>query len=197
MVPDHQSRYPCRSPYAVSDRLGLPSICTYSDTICYNYSTSGSTDSPEDFSIHSTFSTTLDEAHFYQTQATIEHRGARAMPLVKSIISAVNGSSLIPASAHLDQVVNIVDKLTEILTNVRMDCDPAMFYNQMRIWFSGGKLVYDLEDGGSSEEEWMRSSAAQSLIVQALDAFLGIEPLTHKPQENTTFNCPMDQRWHS
>jgi len=109
---------------------------------------------------------------------------------MKSILSAVNGSCLGPVPAHLDQVVNIVDKLTEVLTNVQMDCDPAMFYNQMRIRFSDGKLVYDLrvEDGGSSKEEWMRSSAAQSLIVQAPDTFLGIEPLTHKPQENMTSN---------
>ena len=113
----------------------------------------------------------------------IEYRGAQAMPLMKFIISAVNGSCLRPVSAHLDQLVNVVDELTEILTNVRTDCDPVVFYNQIRVWFPGGRLIYDLEDGGSSEEEWMGSSAAQSSIIQALDAFLGIEPLTHKPQE--------------
>ena len=168
---------------AVSDRLGLPPICTYSDTICYNYSMSGSVDSPEGFSIHSTFSSTPDEVHFYRTQAMIEYRGAQAMPLMKLIISAVNVSRLGPVSAHLNQLVNVVDELTEILMNVRTDCDPLVFYNQIRVWFPGGRLIYDLENGCSSEEEWMGSSAAQSSIIQALDAFLGIEPLTHKSQE--------------
>ena len=168
---------------AVSEQLGLPPICTYSDTICYNYSISGCADDLEDFSIHSTFSSTPDEVHFYRTQALIEHRGARAMPLMRSIISAVGGSYLRPVSAYLDQLADVVDELTEILMNVRTDCDPAVFYNRIRVWFPGGKLAYDLEDGESIEEEWMGSSAAQSSIIQALDAFLGIEPLTHRPQE--------------
>ena len=168
---------------AVSDRLGLPPICTYSDTICYNYSVPGSADRLEDFSIHSTFSSTPDEVHFYRTQAMIEYRGARAMPLMKSIISAVDASCLGPVPTHLDQLTKVVDELTEILANVRTDCDPAVFYNQIRVWFPGGRVIYDIEDGESVEEEWMGSSAAQSSIIQALDAFLGIEPLTHRPQE--------------
>jgi len=105
------------------------------------------------------------------------------MPLMKFIISAVNGSHLRPVPTYLGQLADVVDELTEILVNVRTDCDPAVFYNRIRVWFPGGKLVYDLESGESIEEEWMGSSAAQSSIVQALDAFLGIEPLTHKPQE--------------
>ncbi|KAF9647883.1 Indoleamine 2,3-dioxygenase [Thelephora ganbajun] len=165
---------------AVSEHLGLPPICTYSDTICYNYSISGSADCLEDFSIHSTFSSTQDEVHFYRIQVMIEHRGTRAMSLMKSIISAVNDSYLRPTSTYLDQLANIVDEFTEILENVRADCDPAVFFNRIRVWFPGGKLVYDLEGGKSVEEEWMGSSAAQSSIIQALDAFLGIEPLTHK-----------------
>ena len=168
---------------AVSEHLGLPPICTYSDTICYNYSISGSADSLEDFSIHSTFSSSQDEVHFYRTQAMIEYRGAQAMPLMKSIISAVDGSHLRPVSTHLDHLAGVVDELTEILENLRTDCDPAVFFNRIRVWFPGGKLVYDLGDGESVEEEWMGSSAAQSSIIQALDAFLGIEPFTHKPQE--------------
>ena len=168
---------------AVSEHLGLPPICTYSDTICYNYTISEPADGLDDFSIHSTFSSTQDEVHFYRTQAMIEHRGARAMPLMRSIISAVDGSRLRPVSTHLGQLANVVDELTEILEGVRTDCDPATFFNRIRVWFPGGKLVYGLEGGESVEEEWMGSSAAQSSIIQALDAFLGIEPLTHKPQE--------------
>jgi len=168
---------------AVSDHLGLPPICTYSDTICYNYSIPGFPAGPEDFSIHSTFSSTRDEVHFYRTQAMIEYRGTRAMSSMKSVISAVDGSRLQQVSTHLDQLASVVDELTEILTNLRTDCDPAVFFNRIRVWFPGGKLIFELGDGKSIEEEWMGSSAAQSSIIQALDAFLGIEPLTHKPQE--------------
>ena len=168
---------------AVSDSLGLPPICTYSDTICYNYSIPGFANNLEDFTIHSTYSSTRDEVHFYRTQAMIEYRGAEAMPLMKSIISAVGDSYLRPVAAYLDRLANVVDDLTEILENVRTDCDPATFFSRIRVWFPGGKLVFDLDDGESVEEEWMGSSAAQSSIIQALDAFMGIEPLTHKPQE--------------
>lgn len=168
---------------AVSEHLGLPPICTYSDTICYNYSISGSADSLEDFEIHSTFSSTLDEVHFYRIQARIEYRGAQAMPLMKSIISAVDSSDLRTVSECLSQLASVVDELKEILLKLGPDCDPRVFYNQIRVWFPGAKLAYRLEGGESVEEEWMGSSAAQSSIIQALDAFLGIEPLTHKPQE--------------
>ena len=105
------------------------------------------------------------------------------MPLMKSIISDVDRSYLRSVSIHLDQLTNVVNELTEILLDVRTDCDPAVFFNRIRVWFPGQKLVYGLEGGESVQEEWMGSSAAQSSIVQALDAFLGIEPLTHKPQE--------------
>lgn len=105
------------------------------------------------------------------------------MPLMKSIIYAVDGSYLQQVPTYLDQLASVVNDLTEILLNVQTDCNPAVFFNRIRVWFPGAKLVFPLEGGGSVEEEWMGSSAAQSSIVQALDAFLGIEPLTHKPQE--------------
>lgn len=170
---------------AVSEHLGLPPICTYSDTICYNYSISRTGDNLTlgDFSIHSTFSSTQDEVHFYRIQAMIEYKGALAMPLMKSIISAVDGSNLRPIPEYFNRLASVVDELTDILLDIQPDCDPAVFFNRVRVWFPGAKLVYDLEGGESVEEEWMGSSAAQSSIIQALDAFLGIEPLTHKPQE--------------
>ena len=105
------------------------------------------------------------------------------MPLMKFIISAVNDSRLEPVSTRLGQLAEVVDELREILTSVRTDCDPAVFYNRIRVWFPGGRVIYDLEDGESIEEEWAGSSAAQSSIIQALDALLGIEPLSHKPQD--------------
>lgn len=105
------------------------------------------------------------------------------MPLMKSIISAVDSSYLRPLSAYLDQLAGLIDELTEILMDIRTDCDPGVFFTRIRVWFPGAKLIFGLEDGDSVEEEWMGSSAAQSSIIQALDAFLGIEPLTHKPQE--------------
>lgn len=113
----------------------------------------------------------------------IEHRGTRALPLMKSMISAVDSSQLRPVSAYLERLANLINELTEILLNVRTDCDPTTFFRRIRVWFPGTKLVFGLEGGESVEEEWMGSSAAQSSIVQALDAFLGIEPLTHKLQE--------------
>lgn len=168
---------------AVSEHLGLPPICTYSDTIYYNYSISGTPDCLDDFSIHSTFSSTQDEVHFYRVQAMIEYQGAQAMPLMKSIISAVDDLDLRPVSTDLDRLADVVNGLTEILLKVQTDCDPAVFFKRIRVWFPGAKLVYALEDQELVEEEWMGSSASQSSIIQALDAFLGIEPLTHKPQE--------------
>ena len=37
---------------SVSDRLGLPPICTYSDTFCYSYSMSGSADKKKHSPFH-------------------------------------------------------------------------------------------------------------------------------------------------
>jgi len=50
----------------------------------------------------------------------IEYHGIRAMHPVKSIIPAVNGWCLGPVLAHLDQVMNVVDELTEVLTNWKL-----------------------------------------------------------------------------
>ena len=86
---------------------------------------------------------------------------------------------------HFHQLTNLVDELKEILVSVRTDCDPAAFFSRIRVWFPGRKLVYDLEDRESVEEEWMGSSAAQSTTTQALDVFLDIEPPTNH-RKNTT-----------
>jgi len=123
---------------------------------------SESADSPEDFSICSTFWSTPDEVHFYRTQAMIEYHCTRAMPPMKSIIPTMNSSYLGPVSVHLDRVANIVDELTEILAKDRADCDPAVFYNQIRVRFTGRNLVYGLEDRLGEDEVFTLRSRTET-----------------------------------
>ena len=83
---------------------------------------------------------------------------------MKSIISAVNNSHLRPVATYLGRLASIVGELTDVLENVRTDCDPATSFNRIRVWFPGGKSAFDLDDGESVEEEWMGPSAAQGSI---------------------------------
>jgi indoleamine 2,3-dioxygenase len=141
---------------------------------------------PGNLKIHCAFTSTQDEEHFYRIQVLIEHCGVVAMRLMSRVIEEVSTpsqSTVSSVTALLKELVAVVDDINRHLNQVRNGCDPSVFYNEVRHWFPGAKLIFEGTQLGCKEEveEWAGSSAAQSTTIQALDAFLGIDELTHNP----------------
>lgn len=115
----------------------------------------------------------------------------RIMRKVIDIVASPSPYSIGIVSTHLNELAVVIDEVNRVLCDVRTGCVPSVFYNQVRPWLPGAKLIFDgVRDGPDQVEEWVGSSAAQSSTIQALDAFLGIDELTHS--SDTEYEAPKE-----
>ncbi|ESK85133.1 indoleamine 2,3-dioxyganese b [Moniliophthora roreri MCA 2997] len=67
-----------------------------------------------------------------------------------------------------------------MLLSIKKACDPD-FYNFVRPWLGGGTWVFEGEE--TDTDTLVGSSAAQSPLIQTLDAFLGTSDRTTKSKD--------------
>lgn len=174
----------------VSADLVVPPILTYSDNVLYNWElSSGDASHIDPMQLHSqtTFTGTPDEEHFYLTSARIELVGVSALALLRSIEDEAFVGDLLSLqriSHYLSQLVAVIDEMTVILNDVRLGCDPAVFYEQIRPWFRGQDSrpwVFEGATKANLQEptELSGPSAGQSSIIHVLDIFLGVDQFSH------------------
>ncbi|KAG8922687.1 hypothetical protein FRC03_009932 [Tulasnella sp. 419] len=196
----------------LSKELSLPPILTYSDNVLYNWSLHNPQlpVSPSNLKIETTFSLTPSEKHFYLTSARIELRGVEALEIMRSSMDeAFIGDSLAlrRIAVYLRRLANVIEELTALLMAVRDECDPKVFYNEIRPWFRGwhaGGREWLFE--GVDEEDARKyarmsgPSAGQSSLVHALDVFLGVDHAKphgpgsgHSSHADPTFLMKMEQ----
>ncbi|XP_006459693.1 hypothetical protein AGABI2DRAFT_177540 [Agaricus bisporus var. bisporus H97] len=171
--------------------LQHPPVLTYFDENLNNW------DCPEkgkfppsinDLRCRTTFTGTTDEAEFHLTLTRIELRGGEALELMRlALVEAVHGNENGPAKVtdYLERATIVIQELREILLRIKNLMDPDLFYNKIRPWLSGGDGDTGVRpwifEGKDEVGEWPGSSelsglsAAQSPIIQVLDAYLGIE----------------------
>ncbi|KPI42409.1 Indoleamine 2,3-dioxygenase [Cyphellophora attinorum] len=133
------------------------------------------------------FTGTRDEAVFYLVPVMVEREVQGLvghLVEVLEIIQPVNGES-----ADGKTVGNVTQLLTELgkrlikmqahMKLLHQHCDPAIFYNQVRKYFAGGKgskgWIFELADGSEVARWCVGGSAAQSATFPFLDAVLGVK----------------------
>ncbi|PBK76018.1 Indoleamine 2,3-dioxygenase [Armillaria solidipes] len=164
----------------VSNVLDLPPVITYSDLVLYNWTT----DSTGDIRFPSVFSGKADEQAFYRASAIIELRGVEALDLIRQISDNI----LIGAAAAAAQITKpladmtiLINDFKKVLLDLRKDCDPEVYYQQVRPWLRGEdslprKWTFQglAGDAGEAFKELSGPSAGQSTLIHALDIFLGV-----------------------
>ena len=83
-------------------------------------------------------------------------------------------------TAYLATLADVIRELRGILLSVREQCDPEVFYNEIRPWFRGvdsvpGDREWVFEGSEGVVEELSGPSAGQSALIHALDVFLGVD----------------------
>lgn len=162
----------------VSNALDLPPVITYSDLVLYNWTT----DSTGDIYFHSLFSGTTDEHAFYRASAIIELRGVEALDLIRQISDDI---LIDAAAAHITKplanLTILINDFKNVLLDLRKDCDPEIYYQQVRPWLRGEdslprKWTFQSLAGelGEAFKELSGPSAGQSTLIHALDIFLGV-----------------------
>ncbi|KAG8878273.1 hypothetical protein FRB97_002672 [Tulasnella sp. 331] len=180
---------PCLSVplIALSKELVLPPILTYSDNVLYNWTLIDpkAPVSISNIAIDATFSLTPSEKHFYITSARIEIVGVEALELMRSCMDEAfiaDTTSLRRITDYLHRLARVIDAMAVLLMAVRDECDPHVFFSQIRPWFKGwepGSREWFFE--GVHEEDQKKyskmsgPSAGQSSLIHALDVFLGVD----------------------
>jgi len=183
----------------LSRELLLPPILTYSDNVLYNWTLIEPKAPPScsNIAMDATFSLTPSETHFYLTSARIELRGVEALDLMRSCMDEAFIADIVSLrriADYLHRLARVIEDMTVLLMAVRDECDPEVFYNQIRPWFRGWEpgarewLFEGVDEADQRKYARMSGpSAGQSSLIHALDVFLGVD---HSPHQRGSHDSP-------
>lgn len=118
----------------------------------------------------------IDEQWFYTTNIAIEAKGA---PAIISLVEAQKFVIATKVGGVLEQLKKIAGALADmyaILLRIPEKCDPYIFYHRVRPFVAGWQepgVIY--ERVSDTPKKFVGGSAAQSSLIQSLDAGLGIK----------------------
>jgi indoleamine 2,3-dioxygenase len=180
-------------------QLQLPPVITYSDDVLYNWALKVPSTEPtpalDNLRCLTLFTGTRDEEEFYLSSARIELRGVDALEIMRATMDELFVGDALAArriTRYLQSLVRVLDDLARLLLAVRDGCDPDVFYHVIRPWFNGAdsgskKWTFDGLDNDDTATglrvpaELSGPSAAQSSLIHALDAFLGVDHTSPNP----------------
>ncbi|KAA1111534.1 hypothetical protein PGT21_003245 [Puccinia graminis f. sp. tritici] len=185
---------------AVSNLLDLPPVLTYADTVLYNWRLVNPAEgfTPDNIVIHTTFTNTPSEEHFFKTSLLVEVLGPTCLSLMKLAIDeaiVADTLSVTRIASSLLVLTTLIDRLRDVVEKVRDQCEPAVFYWLIRPWFHGGQREMEGVVDPQDKARWLVTdfggpSAGQSTLIHALDIFLGVDHRPH-PSGSQTSSNPM------
>jgi indoleamine 2,3-dioxygenase len=157
--------------------VGRPPIVSHASMVLDNWRR---LDRDEPISLHNLASLQLflgglDESWFYLVTVAIEAVGGPAITALVAALETAEAGRMEEAAAHLEQLAMALGCMVETLRQMPAQCDPHIFFHRIRpfltSWPAPG-VVYE----GVSERPLalVGGSAAQSSLLQAMDAGLGI-----------------------
>jgi indoleamine 2,3-dioxygenase len=173
--------------WQVADAMGVPPVLRHSSIVLTNWRRVDRR-GPVDLGNLDTALTFLggvDEKWFYLATLGVELAGAPVLPRLVGAQNAVAFGDTARLTDELLAIEPILRSTTRALLDVERWCDPYVFYHRIRRWLAGWPepgLVY--EGVAATPHVFAGGSAAQSSLVQAFDAGLGI---THQQEITTTF----------
>ncbi|GJD21497.1 hypothetical protein RIVM261_064530 [Rivularia sp. IAM M-261] len=118
----------------------------------------------------------LDEQWFYLTNVAIEAKGAPALVSLVEAQKFLVADNVNGVTKHLRVVVQAIADIYEILVRIPEKCDPYIFYHRVRPFIAGWHSEGVIYEGVSEvPRKFVGGSAAQSSLIQSLDAALGIK----------------------
>ncbi len=174
----------------VSTRLGRPPVLSHASAVLANWKLK------ENFGLLSldnlepmvTFTGTPDEKWFYMITVEIESQAAEAVSAAALALEYSNTKNPENLLQQLKVIRNALRIMTLTLKKMKDGCDPSVFYNKIRPFLASfSKVQYDM-GGRLITESWHGGSAAQSSVLQFLDAALGVK---HKEEKSAAYMTEM------
>jgi len=168
-------------PWAtVAERLGRPSIVTHCSVVLNNWRRINPDEpiSADNLACIQHFLGGMDEQWFFTATSALEAVGAEALQPLVEAKEAVVSNNIELVEKKLDHVLEVFKKVNTALLRIYERCDPHIFYYRIRPFLAGWNqtgLVFEGVD--DTPTKLHGASAAQSSLIQAFDAGLGIDHL--------------------
>jgi len=193
--PEHRLPAGLAVPWCrVMQRLGRPPVLSYASYCLDNWRRLDPTKPIElgNLALLNNFLGGLDEEWFVLVHVDIEAKAGQAVAGVGEALAGVVGHDLDRVVQGLEELASALERMVATLLRMPERCDPYIYYNRVRPFIHGWKdnpalpdgLVYEgVAEFGERPQRFRGETGAQSSIVPALDAALGVThaegPLTH------------------
>ena len=171
----------------VAEKLGRPMIISHASIVLDNWAFEEGNDltRPETLRTMARFAGGADEDWFYLVTVSIEAIGASLLPLIVKTRLEIDRGDLSGITDCLDAVTETIHRIRDMLDRMHERCRPGIFYEFVRPYLSGwpeGGVTY--QDVDSTPVRLFGGSAAQSSLLQSIDAAMGI---THHDERSSFF----------
>ena len=166
--------------YKISQKLDRPPILSYASYALNNWKLQD-VNKPfdlENIRILQNFLGGIDEDWFIMIHIAIEHEAKEILNNLKTYYLDKNEDQ-----SYLENALVSIKKINQIMNRMPEKCDPFIYYNRVRPYIFGWKnnpatpngVIYeDVEEYGGNPQLFRGETGAQSSIVPALDALLGV-----------------------
>ncbi|MFM8957774.1 MAG: hypothetical protein ACKOJH_10230, partial [Actinomycetota bacterium] len=172
--------------YEVGKLVGRPPILSYSSYSIDNWRRLDPSGSVEcgNIALLQCFLGGQDEEWFILIHIDIEKKAGRALQAIADAQNAVGEKDADRLEAALDELSAGIKQMYDVLARMPERCDPYVYFHRVRPYIFGWKnnpalpngVVYEgVDELGGKGMSYRGETGAQSSIVPALDAVLGVE----------------------
>ncbi len=170
----------------VAARLGRPPVLSYQSYVLTNWRRLDP-DGPialGNIVTLQNFAGGIDEEWFILVHVHLEAVAGRALAAIGPAQEAVVAGDAAALATHLRAMAEGLDAMTRVLERMPERCDPYIYYHRVRPYVNGWKnnpalpdgIVYEgVADYGGRPQQFRGGSGAQTAIIPAIDAALGID----------------------
>lgn len=171
--------------YDVAGKLGRPPVLSYSSYALHNFFRLDPNREIEcgNLGLIQNFLGGIDEEWFILIHVEIERKVAPALAVLSACLDAAEAEKAEELEVLLAQVESSMGAMQATMLRMPERCDPYIYYHRVRPYIHGWKNHPDLPNGllyedvtayGGRPQQFRGETGAQSSIVPALDAMLGV-----------------------
>ncbi len=172
--------------HKVAERLGRPPVLSYSSYALHNFRRLDQSGEVKcgNIALIQNFLGGIDEEWFILIHVDIERRAARGLAVLPECVQAAQNRNADLLRTLLGDVKAALADMYATMLRMPEHCDPYVYYHRVRPYIHGWKNHPDLPEGlfyegveayAGQPQQFRGETGAQSAIVPALDAMLGIE----------------------
>jgi indoleamine 2,3-dioxygenase len=171
--------------HQVAESLGRPPVLSYSSYALHNYFRFDESREIEcgNLGLIQNFLGGIDEEWFILIHVEIVRMAATAISCLDACINAAEAGEAEQLEVLLSQVESSLRSMHATLSRMPEWCEPFIYYHRVRPYIHGWKNHPDIPEGviyegveayGGRPQKFRGETGAQSAIVPALDAMLGV-----------------------